>query len=111
MKAGILGIQLTYSASIPNENEWKGEGQKKQKIMNSHLHFKLISWSGKWGEQAGSRKLHCMEGCIVLTASMVVEMVKLQCSKCSEVKHPYKGILGLLRNGSFPVEANQDFFT
>ena len=61
LKAGVLEIQLTYSASIPNENKWKGEGRKKQKIMNSHFRFQLISWSGKWGEQAGSRKLQCME--------------------------------------------------
>lgn len=30
LKAGILEIQLTYTASIPNENKWKGEGQKKK---------------------------------------------------------------------------------
>lgn len=81
LKAGFLEIQLTYSASIPNENKWKGEGRKKQKTMNSHFSYQLISWSGKWEEQAGSWKLYTLPCTVVLTASMIMEMVELRCSK------------------------------
>lgn len=89
VKAGILDIQLTNSASIPNENKWKGEGRKEGKSRKSLIHtfaFVLSSWSGKWGEQVGSRKLQCMEVCTVLTTSMIMQMGESRCSRCRDKK-------------------------
>lgn len=38
------------------------------------------------GEQAGSRKLQCMEECITLSVSITMEIVELKCSKCRDEK-------------------------
>lgn len=39
LKAGILEIHLTYSATILTENKWTGEGRKKQITLLLSVNF------------------------------------------------------------------------
>lgn len=77
---------------VSQENKLKEEGRKeggKNHKMSQksliHFHFQNLMVR-EVGEQAGSRKLQCMEGCITLSVSITMDIVELKCSKCRDEK-------------------------